>query len=254
MLDSLWKDLNVTWLRSTDKSNGIKYTLADFFLFCRRETSFRPTCNTRICSAHFPSGKEAGPTLFPWNSDMLFEMPSPEKKTRKRMSTPITTSSTIEDADDTDTIQPALESPAPAQVSPSPECQQYFNDIHQLKEDNQILHQQLKYCQGRMTFDQISDDKNKVSFFTGLPDKEIFTIISYLLFCFPLQYHSDWKVDTLAIREQLLLTLMRLRLNLKIAHLSFHFNVSTSTVSNVFVTIVSALFDILYSGINPASC
>lgn len=69
-----------------------------------------------------------------------------------------------------------------------------------------------------------------------------------LLTRFPLNYHSEWKVGTLDLTEQLLLTLMKLHLNVKKLHLSTDFNVSTATVTNVFITIVSALRDILFVG------
>jgi len=54
---------------------------------------------------------------------------------------------------------------------------------------------------------------------------------------------------SLSLTEQLLLTLMKLRLRLKNLHLMIHFGISTGTVTNVFITIISALYDILYVGI-----
>jgi len=51
---------------------------------CRREKGFTVTCHTRICSLHFPNGKNSGPELFPWNDKKLFQIKSPEKKQRQQ--------------------------------------------------------------------------------------------------------------------------------------------------------------------------
>ena len=81
-----------------------------------------------------------------------------------------------------------------------------------------------------------------MSFFNGLPDKATFFVLCDLVVRFPLQYYNAWSVnvETLQLSEQLLLTLMKLRLGLKNLHLATHFSISTGTVSNVFVTIISA--------------
>ncbi|KAJ8389958.1 hypothetical protein AAFF_G00112430 [Aldrovandia affinis] len=48
--------------------------------------------------------------------------------------------------------------------------------------------------------------------------------------------------------DQLLLTLMKLRLNCGILDLATRFNCCRATVTNIFTTISSALYDILYVG------
>ncbi|KAJ8412664.1 hypothetical protein AAFF_G00116150 [Aldrovandia affinis] len=48
--------------------------------------------------------------------------------------------------------------------------------------------------------------------------------------------------------DQLLLTLMKLRLNCGILDLATRFNCCRATVTNIFITISSALYDILYVG------
>ena len=39
--------------------------------------------NSRVCSWHFPLGKEAGPRRFAWNTSLFTDGPSPEKRRRK---------------------------------------------------------------------------------------------------------------------------------------------------------------------------
>ena len=70
-----------------------------------------------------------------------------------------------------------------------------------------------------------------------------------LLSKFDLQYHFDWNVQIMPLIDQLLLTLMKLRLNCGILDLATRFNCCRATVTNIFTTISSALYDILYVGV-----
>jgi Helix-turn-helix of DDE superfamily endonuclease len=111
------------------------------------------------------------------------------------------------------------------------------------------LKAQLESPTRRFMFSHIENDSEKVNFFTGLLDKETFFVLHDLLAWFSLNYRSEWKVGTLDLTEQLLLTLMKLCLNIKKLHLATEFNASNATVTNVFFTIVSALYDALFIGI-----
>ncbi|KAJ8388261.1 hypothetical protein AAFF_G00135220 [Aldrovandia affinis] len=62
------------------------------------------------------------------------------------------------------------------------------------------------------------------------------------------RYHFDWNVQIMPLIDQLLLTLMKLRLNCGILDLATRFNCCRATVTNIFTTISSALYDILYVG------
>ncbi|CAI9722579.1 domain-containing 5 isoform X1 [Octopus vulgaris] len=48
-----------------------------------KRQNFIPTTNSRVCSWHFPVGKNAGPLRFAWNINNFLESPSPEKRRRK---------------------------------------------------------------------------------------------------------------------------------------------------------------------------
>lgn len=189
---------------------------------------------------------------------------SPEKRYRRRTQHSSCQSAAdvieAEPHENTDGVLPSrldVLSEAAAVVEPFPQQSplQYLADIALLQRENESLRtlvseqeEQLKH-HSSFTFAQIQSDNSKVSFFTGLPDKETFRVLLDFLARFPLHYHCEWRVGTLPLCEQLLLTLMRLRLNVKVMHLATQFNVSASTVCNVFVTIVSALHDILYKEI-----
>uniref|UniRef100_A0A671TH52 THAP-type domain-containing protein n=1 Tax=Sparus aurata TaxID=8175 RepID=A0A671TH52_SPAAU len=98
------------------------------------------------------------------------------------------------------------------------------------------------------SFSQISSHPDKVNYYTGLPDAATVLFLEALLSKFDLQYHFDWNVQIMPLIDQLLLTLMKLRLNCGILDLATRFNCSRATVTNIFTTISSALYDILYVG------
>lgn len=120
------------------------------------------------------------------------------------------------------------------------------NDM--LRKENEKLKEQLAKQKQTFSFSQISSDSDKVKYFTGLPDAATVLFLEALLSKFELKYHSDWTVQLLPLVDQLLLTLMKLRLNCGHLDLATRFNCSKATVTNIFLTIVSALYDILYVG------
>jgi len=90
------------------------------------------------------------------------------------------------------------------------------------------------------SFSQISNSPERVQYFTGLPDVATVLFLESLLSKFELQYHSDWTVQIMPLVDQLLLTLMKLRLNCGHIDLATRFNCSTATVTNILTTIISA--------------
>lgn len=248
-------------------------------MFGRREKGFVPTCHTRVCSLHFVNSDiREGPKIFPWNASKLFQTRSPEKRCWSRRGKQLGSSTMPHpQAASAACLEPqSADIPTPISINPlelladiavavtassstqSPESTEMSTVVSQLKAENATLRQQVAQLQSELTirhqclkFADIQDDTQTVSFFTGLPDKATFCVVRDLLARFPLQYHSEWNVsvDTLSLSEQLLLTLMKLRLRLKNLHLATHFGISTGTVTNVFITIISALYDILYVGI-----
>ncbi len=65
----------------------------------------------------------------------------------------------------------------------------------------------------------------------------------------PLRYYAGWRVSSLSLEDQLLLTLMKLRLNFRDKDLAFRFKISHTTVSNILHTFVCALHEILFDGV-----
>nr|CAI5848763.1 unnamed protein product [Callosobruchus analis] len=82
--------------------------------------------------------------------------------------------------------------------------------------------------------------------YTGLPNAHIFEATYSLFENMPLNYVQGWTVGKIAKRDQFLLTLMKLRLNLLYNDLAYRFNVSQGTVTNVVSTWIGALHEILF--------
>uniref|UniRef100_A0AAX7SPB9 DDE Tnp4 domain-containing protein n=1 Tax=Astatotilapia calliptera TaxID=8154 RepID=A0AAX7SPB9_ASTCA len=116
------------------------------------------------------------------------------------------------------------------------------------KIENEKLKKQVEKQKQTFSFSQISDNPERVQYYTGLPDAASVLFLEALLSRFDLKYHSDWTVQMMPLIDQLFLTLIKLKLNFGHEDLSIRFNCSRGTVTNIFTTIVSALYDILYVG------
>lgn len=78
---------------------------------------------------------------------------------------------------------------------------------------------------------------------------EVFDILHRLLLRFqPLQYYDGWRVSSISLEDQLLMTLMKLKLNLRDLDLGERFGVSRKTASNVVKTVICALHEVLFVG------
>uniref|UniRef100_K1PCU6 Transposase Helix-turn-helix domain-containing protein n=1 Tax=Magallana gigas TaxID=29159 RepID=K1PCU6_MAGGI len=77
---------------------------------------------------------------------------------------------------------------------------------------------------------------------------DVFEVLVGLLGRFELNYFNGWS-PSLNIENQLLIVLMKLKLNLRDIDLAHRFCVSRSTISNIFNTLVHALHEMLYVGV-----
>ncbi len=94
-----------------------------------------------------------------------------------------------------------------------------------------------------LTEEAFEKNDQKVCFYTGLPTWDILQkLLKYIEPCFATTSRS-----LLSPCQQLLLTLMRLRLNLLGVDLGFRFNIHMSTVSRIY----SQVIDILYYRLKP---
>lgn len=74
---------------------------------------------------------------------------------------------------------------------------------------------------------------------------DVFNVLVAFLKRFELVYYAGWR-PTMPLEDQLLLTLMKLVLNLRDIDLGHRFCVSRATIANVFYTIIHALHETLF--------
>jgi hypothetical protein len=74
---------------------------------------------------------------------------------------------------------------------------------------------------------------------------DVFHVLVKLLTRFELDYYSGWK-PSIPLEDQLLIVLMKLKLNLRDADLAHRFCVSRATVSNSIHTLINALHELLF--------
>uniref|UniRef100_A0A3Q2V8Z9 DDE Tnp4 domain-containing protein n=1 Tax=Haplochromis burtoni TaxID=8153 RepID=A0A3Q2V8Z9_HAPBU len=117
-----------------------------------------------------------------------------------------------------------------------------------LRIENEKLKEQVEKLMQTFSFSQISDNPERVQYYTRLLDAATVLVLEALLSRFNLKYHSDWTAQIMPLVDQLFLTPMKLKLNCGHVDLATRFNCSTATVTNIFTTIVSSLYDILYVG------
>lgn len=96
------------------------------------------------------------------------------------------------------------------------------------------------------SFRHIENNNHLISVYTGLPTKELFLTLYSLFENMNLNYFNGWQVVRISKIDQLLLTLMKLKLNLLNDDLGLRFNISRETVSNIFKTWLLALHEIIY--------
>lgn len=113
------------------------------------------------------------------------------------------------------------------------------SEIESLKKELELMKakQEMKF--------EFEDIKNNVAHFTGLPNKETFDLLLFMLTNKELKYYSDWTVRCLNMEQQLLMTLMKLRRNYSNIDLALRFGVSTATVTNVTLTFIEAMHHVL---------
>ena len=91
----------------------------------------------------------------------------------------------------------------------------------------------------------IENEDEKVFLHTGLPNAKIFDALLKLLTSVPIKYYAGWSVISVPLREQLLMTMMKLKMNLRHFDLAQRFGVSISTVSNIITTWLLLMHEIL---------
>ena len=83
--------------------------------------------------------------------------------------------------------------------------------------------------------------------YTGLLTADTFFMILNLISKYKINYSREWKC-TISGSDQLLLCLIKLRMNCPFLDLGVRFGISSSTARNIFGTYLNLLYDILFIG------
>nr|CAH7726050.1 unnamed protein product [Callosobruchus chinensis] len=119
-------------------------------------------------------------------------------------------------------------------------------EIYFLRKENEELKAKLQKRLTSFSFDEIKNNDKLVNMYTGLPNTYIFETTYSLFENIPLNYVQGWTVGKISKRDQFLLTLMKLRLNLLHNDLACRFNISQGTVINIVSTWIDAFHEILF--------
>ena len=106
------------------------------------------------------------------------------------------------------------------------------------------LRKQLEYAKRCTTVDVVGE---LIPQYTGLPDVATFDSLLSICTGVGINYWEGWEPKSIAKREQLLLVLMKLRMNLSHDDLGFRFSISPTSVSNLVITWVLVLEAVLES-------
>jgi len=82
---------------------------------------------------------------------------------------------------------------------------------------------------------------NKLFEFYCEISKSMLNIIVDLYSKFSFNYYYEWNVEKFCLKDQILMTIIKLRLNLAYPDLAFKFKTSKSTVGNIILTLISVL-------------
>ena len=143
---------------------------------------------------------------------------------------------------------PTFPMPTPPRSFPTFSMQTMQAMVDTLERDIRQLEEELNYARNVKTFDQIKNSDRKVAMYTGLPSAAVFEDLHAFCIKFGIRYYSGWTPQTLKTREQLLMTLMKLRLNCRRLDLAEQFGCSESMVTNVVITWIHVLHSALHDG------
>lgn len=120
------------------------------------------------------------------------------------------------------------------------------NENRNLKYKIEHLTNRLIKMNLRFEFAFIENSDDKVFLHTGFPSKRIFDLVFNLMSRFDFRYTMGWNVVKIPKKTQFLMTLIKLRMDLRYFDISQRFGFSIATVSNIFRTWIYAMHEILF--------
>ena len=209
-------------------------SICEEFLILYRRQDKQITSSSRICSCHFKDGlKDNRPTMYRRNSKKVFQYadPEPTRKQAKKKSA--------------SSLDQSLSACCSYESSSSVALQV---EVDILKSQVSKLESQLRNAPKAFSLDAIKDDSSLLQHYTGLPSLAVFDLLLQLCSRFDFSYYCGWNVSSISLQDQLFLTLLKLRCNFSHKDLGVRFSVCPSTISNVTITWINVLHEVLYAG------
>ena len=112
------------------------------------------------------------------------------------------------------------------------------------------LRDSIVYSTKFLSFASVECNDKLVAHLTGLPDSKTFYMLLGYGLCnrFEINYYLGWKVEQIEPREQLFITLRKLRANTLQETLAWEYSVSPTTIRNIIMTWLHVLWEILFKG------
>lgn len=115
-----------------------------------------------------------------------------------------------------------------------------------LKKENKELKMKISTISEQLSYKIIASNNELIKLYTGLPTAKIFDLLLIICKNIKINYHLKWNVETICVQDQLLITLMKLRLNSPHIDLAHRFKCSQATITNMFITWIHILYENIF--------
>lgn len=141
-----------------------------------------------------------------------------------------------------DNAEETVQKPPTEQVILQVELDNALRELQKLKES-------AKYERNHYTVSSLNTETLRME--TGLPTKEVFDIVVRHVGRFKdsINYFLGWKVESIRLEDQILITLMKMKQNYTNLHLAQLFSCSDSTISNIILTFLHVLHSLFFNDI-----
>lgn len=116
-----------------------------------------------------------------------------------------------------------------------------------LKMEIEKLTNEIKLLKSQpFSFCVIENTDSLITYYTGMPNKSVIDLLFGIFKSLQINYFLGWNVKRINRNDQILMTLMKLRLNIDFIDLGVRFGCSRKTVTNIVLTWIHIFHTILF--------
>ncbi|XP_029348362.1 uncharacterized protein LOC103310650 [Acyrthosiphon pisum] len=230
--------------------------MSSIYTLCPLRRDVEPGPGARICSCHFRNGdKKNGPEILDHRKNAFSNFQSPEKRKRTKIachsddngpSTSTSTCSTITQTPSSEIVELNILDLKNQLLQSSQTNKCLEAEILLLRKENEQLKLKMSSISECLSYELISSNDELIKLYTGLPNSKIFDLLMVICENIEINYYLKWKVENISMHDQLLITLMKLRLNLPHVDLGQRFKCSQATITNIFMTWIHILYENIF--------